>query len=63
MLDLCPLPGRSVARHDINPGRLQAAARSAYEVMAWALTGTFKRAYPRLTTTTTERARGHAEQA
>lgn len=62
VLDLCPPPGRSVSRHDIDSGRLQAAARSAYEVMAWALTGSFERAYPRLTTATTERARGIAEQ-
>lgn len=60
VLDLCPPPGSSLSRHDIDIGRLQVAARSAYEVMAWALTGTFERAYPRLTTATTQQARGTA---
>ena len=55
VLDLCPTTDRGVSRYDIDTGRLQAAARNAYEVMAWALTGVFERAYPRLTTATRER--------
>jgi len=61
VLDLCPISDRRVSRHDIDTGRLQAAARDAYEVMAWALTGVFERAYPRLMTATREAARRPAK--
>jgi len=50
VLDISPLQKSGVARHDINRGRLHAVARTAYETMSWALTGTFERAYPKLTT-------------
>lgn len=54
VLDICPLPRLVIARHDVDPGRLQAVARGAYEAMSWAITGTFERAYPRLTTSSAE---------
>ncbi|HZD14527.1 MAG TPA: hypothetical protein VE196_05240, partial [Pseudonocardiaceae bacterium] len=52
VLDICPLRGAKIARHEIRQDRLHAAARNAYETMSWALTGVFERAYPRLTTST-----------
>ena len=55
VLDLCPLHESGVTRHDINTGRLHTVARTAYETMSWALTGTFERAFPKLTTLAQER--------
>lgn len=49
VLDMSPLPGAEVSRHDSDPGRLLGAARNSYETMAWALHGSFHRAYPRWT--------------
>lgn len=49
VLDLGPRPEVEISRQEIRSGRLQTAARDAYETMSWALTGTFNRAYPRLT--------------
>ncbi len=50
VLDLGPTSEPGVSRHDIDPFRLLSAARTAYETMAWALTGSYERAYPKFTT-------------
>ncbi len=49
VLDVAPLPGAEVSRHDNDVGRLLGAARNAYETLAWAVLGSFRRAYPRWT--------------
>jgi predicted patatin/cPLA2 family phospholipase len=63
VLDICLPDDPGLTRHDINSGRLLAAARAAYEVTSWALTGVFERAYPRLTTKGREQAHSLSPQS